>query len=238
MHVVFSSVSGSPGTTSWAMLSAAAWPADYGVERVVLEAARDGGVLGARYQLGVEPGVSTLAAVVRRHVPGDPLPVAEFARQVGPGLWVVPQPESAEAAATIWSSVSAVASAIAADPRVWVVDAGRLGPGGFGMAFAAQSSLAVVVSGVGEESLVQLPARVQSLQRAGALVAVLVVGKLRHSVQELGGVRWDGPGVVGRGGARSPGLGRGRSVGRTGAPWVGMAAGGRGGSGDRGACDG
>ena len=186
MHVVFSSVSGSPGTTSWAMLSAAAWPADYGVERVVLEAARDGGVLGARYQLGVEPGVSTLAAVVRRHVPGDPLPVAEFARQVGPGLWVVPQPESAEAAATIWSSVSAVASAIAGDPRVWVVDAGRLGPGGFGMAFAAQSSLAVVVSGVGEESLVQLPARVQSLQRAGALVAVLVVGKLRHSVQELG----------------------------------------------------
>ena len=48
----------------------------------------------------------------------------------------------------------------------------------FGMAFAAQSSLAVVVSGVGEESLVQLRHRVQSLQRAGALVAVLVVGKL------------------------------------------------------------
>ena len=154
MIALFSSVAGSPGTTSWSLLTGAAWPADYGVERVVLEAARDGGVLGARYQLGVEPGVSTLAAAVRRHVPGDPLPVAELVGRSPAGLWVVPGPESAEATATVWSSVSAVASAIAADPRVWLVDAGRSAPGGFGLALAAQSSLSVVVSGVADESLV------------------------------------------------------------------------------------
>ena len=43
------SVRGSPGVTSWSLLLAAAWPAEYVVERVVLEADCDGGVLGARY---------------------------------------------------------------------------------------------------------------------------------------------------------------------------------------------
>ena len=86
----------------------------------------------------------------------------------------------------VWSSVSAVASAIAADPRVWLVDAGRLAPGGFGVGVGG----AVVAVGrcVGRrrtESLVQLPSRVQSLQRAGTPVGVLVVGKSRHAAEEL-----------------------------------------------------
>ena len=66
MIVTVGSVRGSPGVTSWSLLLAAAWPAGPAVDRVVLEADPDGGVLGARYGLGVEPGAVSLIAALRR----------------------------------------------------------------------------------------------------------------------------------------------------------------------------
>ena len=64
MIVTLASVRGSPGVTSWALLLAAAWPAAVDAERVVVEADLDGGVLGARYGLGVDPGVVSLIAAL------------------------------------------------------------------------------------------------------------------------------------------------------------------------------
>lgn len=189
MIVSLSSVAGAPGVTSWSLLLGAAWPKEYGVERVVVEAARDGGVLGARYpDLGVEPGVATLAAAARRRNPGEDLPLQEFARLVGDGLWVVPAPESAEAAMTVWSPAAAtVATALAADRRVWLVDAGRSGPGSPGLALSAMAALTVVLSGASREDLLAVPARVQALQGDGTAVAVVLVGPTPYQLDELRG---------------------------------------------------
>ena len=55
-----------PGATSWTLLLAAAWRADENRRKVVLEADPDGGVLGVRYGVGVDPGAISLASAARR----------------------------------------------------------------------------------------------------------------------------------------------------------------------------
>jgi hypothetical protein len=82
--VTVGSVRGSPGVTSWALLLAAAWPAEFDVERAVLEADVSGGVIGARYGLGVEPGAVSLTAALRRtegNIDVNRLEPAAYARQ-------------------------------------------------------------------------------------------------------------------------------------------------------------
>ena len=125
MIVTLASVRGSPGVTSWAVLIAAAWPSAVDAERVVVEADLDGGVLGARYGLGVDPGVVSLIAALRRSE-GLAVPVGEHGRPVGLGLWLVPGPESGEQARSVWADTAAVvADRLADDDRLWLVDAGR-----------------------------------------------------------------------------------------------------------------
>ena len=194
-----SSTGGSPGATSWLMLLGAAWPAEYDVDRILVEAGHDGGVLGARYpELGVEPGVAALAAAARRRQPGELLDVAEFGRQVADRLWVVPAPETAEAASVVWGAAPAVTAAMASDPRLWLVDGGRLGPSSPALVMSGASALSLVVSGVSQEELVRVPARVQVLQRAGSPVGVLLVGKAGYDNAELAsffgtGLLWSVP---------------------------------------------
>jgi MinD-like ATPase involved in chromosome partitioning or flagellar assembly len=179
--VSFGSIRGSPGATSWALLLAAAWPADLGAERVVVEADPCGGVLGARYGLGVDPGVVSLVASLRHHTDID---IAVHGRQVAAGVWVVPGPESAEQAAAVWEpTVARVTDRLAADERVWFVDVGR-GPGV--RTLSARSRIAVVVTRGCTEHLLAVPSRVSALQAAGAgEVAVLVVGKSEHRPDEV-----------------------------------------------------
>ena len=85
MIVSLCSVRGSPGVTSWSLLLAAAWPGEYAAERVVLEADCDGGVLGARYGFGVDPGVVSLIAALRR-ADSHAVDVSVHARRVNAGL--------------------------------------------------------------------------------------------------------------------------------------------------------
>jgi len=124
MIVTWVSVRGSPGVTSWALLVAAAWPAAVDEERVVVEADLDGGVLGARYGLGVDPGVVSLIAALRRSE-GLAVPVEDHGRRAGEGLWLVPGSETGEQARSVWAGTAAVvADRLAADSRLWIVDAG------------------------------------------------------------------------------------------------------------------
>jgi hypothetical protein len=181
---VVSSVGRSQESTSWSLLLAACWPGELGVERAVLEADPDGGVLGARYGLGVEPGVAGLVSAARH----DELPVAECGRLVLPDVWVVPGPESSEGAWRVWrsgSSAASVAGLAAGDGRVWLADCGRLSPASCVLPFAASASVTVVVCGAAHEELVQVPARVSALHRLGASVGVLVVGKHSYVPDEL-----------------------------------------------------
>ena len=183
--VSLSSAHGSPGVTSWAVLLGAALS---GVERVVLEADADGGVLAARFGLGVDPGVATLLAVARRHDDRNRwFEVSTVARRLGERLWVIPSAESAERVVPVWgSSADDVARVAARDDRVWLVDCGRLSPSSFALPFAARSALTIVVCGPHQEDLVAVPARIAGLQRAGAETAgVLVVGRARYGADEL-----------------------------------------------------
>jgi hypothetical protein len=186
MIVPWASTHGSPGTTSWTVLAGAAWPSTFGVERVLLEADLDGGVLGARYGLGVDPGVVSLIAALRRST-GEPVPVADHGRLGAPGLWLVPGPESGEQARSVWAGTAAtVAERLAEDARVWLVDVGRLHGGSLTVPLVERARLTMLVCGARAEDLVQVPARVASLAAGCARVAVLVVGRTAYSSAELG----------------------------------------------------
>jgi hypothetical protein len=182
MIVTLASVRGSPGVTSWSLLLASAWPANAGRERVVLEADLDGGVLGARYGLGVDPGVVSLIAALRRD--GD-IPIGEHGRAAGAGLWLVPGPESAEQARTVWTGTAdAIATRLAADARVWLIDGGRLHAGSSTLPFAARSRVTVFVCRSRPEDVVQVPARVAALGPQ-TTVGVLVSGRTEYGRDEL-----------------------------------------------------
>lgn len=146
MIVLLSSLRGSPGVTSWSLVLAAAWPSE--AERVVLEADGDGGALAVRCGLGVDPGVAALVAATRRHdVHVGEFEIESIARRLGDKVWVIPGPESAERASSVWgSSVDDVAAMAARDGRVWIVDAGRLSMGALSVPFAEQADFALVLS--------------------------------------------------------------------------------------------
>jgi hypothetical protein len=184
MIVTLGSVRGSPGVTSWCLLLAAAWPEAFGGERVMLEADVDGGVLGARYGLGVEPGAVSLIASLRHG--GDEVPVSEHGREAAPGLWLVPGPESGEQARSVWSGTAGqVARRLAGDDRVWLIDAGRLSPSSPTISLVEWSNIALVVCRARPEDLVQVPGRVAAMQEHAATVGALVVGKPPYHRSEL-----------------------------------------------------
>jgi MinD-like ATPase involved in chromosome partitioning or flagellar assembly len=183
--IAVGSVRGAPGVTSWALLLAAAWPAELAVERAALETDVSGGVCGARYGLGVDPGAVSLTAALRRTE--DTVPVEAHGRWLAGGVWVVPGPESAEQAARLWeNSAEAVAERLVADPRVWFADLGRLVPRAPELTFAARAMFTVLVTGPDTEQLVGVPTRVAALQRTcGGRIGVLVVGNAAHPSDEL-----------------------------------------------------
>lgn len=88
MIVALGSVRGSPGVSVWSMLLAAAWPTESDAERVVVEVDIDGGVAGARYGVGVEPGVLGLVTGLRHG--GDVTEaLQEVGRKLASGAWLV-----------------------------------------------------------------------------------------------------------------------------------------------------
>lgn len=183
MILTLSSIGGAPGATSWALLLAAAWPSGNTPERVVLEADPDGGVLGARYGLGVDPGAVSLVAACGRD---NQIALADHGRQIQDNLWVVPGPELAETAQPVWArGANTVAAALAADDRTWIVDLGRLGPNSPVNPFADLASINILVAHVGNESLVQIPSRINRLAISGGTTGLILVGKTGHANPDL-----------------------------------------------------
>jgi hypothetical protein len=186
--VALGSVRGSPGVTSWTMLLAAAWEqesVDRG--RVVLEADPDGGVLAARYGVGVDPGAITFAASHRRGV-GEWLEVAEHSRDLGSNVMLIPGTESADRASSMWRDAApTTASAIAANSRFdWFVDCGRFRPESPSLAFTDVAALTILVVGPMIEDLLQLPATLRLLQpRNGTVVNDWSSASRLTGVQEI-----------------------------------------------------
>lgn len=199
MIVSLSSVAGAPGVSSLSMLLAAGWPAEYTAQgstsespvrlgRVVLECDLDGGVYGARYGIGVEPGAATLVSRTR-HSSHGVHEIDFFGRPVGDRAWVVPGPESAEAARQLWSGVGvaeSVAAAVVQDDRVWFVDGGRASSSSPIAPFLSHASLSLLVCRADHESVVQIPRRVGDLRSIGCSVGVVIVGKPAFPHDELG----------------------------------------------------
>lgn len=185
MIVAVGSIRGAPGATSWALLLAAAWPREFTERRVVLEADPAGGVVGARYGLGVEPGAVRMVTGIRRNGTTS-VQLEGVGREVDADLFVVPGPESGEQARSVWTEgAPAVAARLASDPGVWLVDVGRSDDSNPSAAFVDHSSLMVVVVGPRHEDLVQLPARVASLRNRCASVAVIVSGRCAFGAAEI-----------------------------------------------------
>ncbi|MFV0526587.1 MAG: hypothetical protein ACK5RL_19040 [Acidimicrobiales bacterium] len=186
MLITVSSVRGAPGVTSLALLLASAWP-DHGVHRVMVEADCAGGVVGARYQLGVDPGaVALISACGRRTADPDP---ATVGRPLADGVWAVPGPEVAGPASAAWTAGAAeVAARLAADPGVWIMDTGRLGPTSPTWPLAAFAVARLVVTRARLEDLVQVPERVGMLRALAGEegpTGVVVMGSTAHPLDDL-----------------------------------------------------
>ncbi|MGE0795435.1 MAG: hypothetical protein AB7O29_08835 [Acidimicrobiia bacterium] len=197
MIVTVGSIRGAPGATSWSLLLAAAWPREFTERRVVLETDPAGGVLGARYGLGVEPGAVRMVTGIRRNGTSS-VSLEGVAREVDAGLFVVPGPESAEQSRSVWvEGAGPVAAHIAGDPGVWFVDAGRLDEVNPSVAFVDRSLAVVLVVGPRQEDLVQLPSRVDALRRRCRTVGVVVPGRSGFDASEIAEFcRADGAWVV------------------------------------------
>jgi hypothetical protein len=190
MIVALGSVRGSPGVSVWSMLLAAAWQAESNVERVVIEVDMDGGVAGARYGVGVEPGVLGLVTGLR-HGGDATAALRAVGRKLAGGAWLVPGPESAEMARRVWSAdrASGAAAAVMAQDhrRLWFCDLGRVTPTDPTAAFVAEASVTLLFTRDAPADLVQLPDRVESLRRLCPSVGVIVVGDPTYSREELAG---------------------------------------------------
>jgi hypothetical protein len=184
MLVTVSSVAGAPGATSWALLLAAAWPAGGAPCRVVVEADCAGGVLGARYRVGVDPGAMTLISACRRD-DGSALEAADHGRRLADGLWLVPGPEVADHAVAAWSSGAGdVAHRLVDDPRLWVVDGGRIGPESPLRPLTEAAVVNLVVSRPEVEDLLRLPGRLVTLGGT-SMAAALLCGRPAQDRREL-----------------------------------------------------
>jgi len=186
MIVSVGSVRGAPGATSWALLLAAAWPAELDIERVVIEADPAGGVLGARYGLGVDPGIVRFVTSVRRNGSSE-LRVDEIARRVADDLWVLPAPETPERCRAVWTdNALPIAQRLTGDERVWVVDVGRTDVTNPSLAFIDHAMTSVLVCRSRPEDLVQLPSRIDSLRAtSGGSFGVLVAGAGGFAADEV-----------------------------------------------------
>lgn len=175
---LLASARGAPGVTTTS-IAVAAW-----MERgVLVEADPDGGVIAARYRLGREPGLVTLAAGPAGH--GETL--LDHAQRLPGGLPVVVAPESAERATHVWRTagptlLAALAGQTAVDV---VVDAGRVGPSSPALAIVPHASLVAIVARPIAEELLAAADRVRALARVNQHTGLLLAGEGPYTPQDV-----------------------------------------------------
>ncbi len=163
---------GGVGTTTFGLLLSMAI-AEHGTdtaETVFIEADRAGGVVAARFELGIHGGVRSWVAGLAT----DPsLDVARFGKLGADGWRILGGPEGCLDAERVLSphATELLASAIVADrARRWVLDLGRGGAAVSELA-AAADSVVVVCSGAPEE-IVRLPSLVSWCRPARCVVVL------------------------------------------------------------------
>jgi MinD-like ATPase involved in chromosome partitioning or flagellar assembly len=169
--VALGSVKGSPGVTTVVLALASVWPAERGV--LVAEADPDGGVLAVRRELGLEPGLVTLAAAVRRGSGAT----SPHTQSLGEGVRAIVAPPSAEqtraalsvAGDRLWGALDAM-------PGDALVDCGRLTSTSPVLAITLQAAITLVVTRSRLEDVALLRERIPALRREGVDPHVVLCG--------------------------------------------------------------
>ncbi|WP_431953443.1 hypothetical protein [Actinacidiphila sp. bgisy167] len=185
--VAVASVKGSPGVTTLALAVAANWPAADPVRPLVVEADPAGGDVAARFGLPEAPGLTALAAAVRRNA--APHVVQECVQMLPGGVRVVAGPAGAQQAA---AAVGLFADgggfeALRGGPDetgTGLLDIGRLQAPVMPLVQAADVLLVVTRGGV--DALAHVAAQAGDLHGAAARVELVVVGPTPYASSEIG----------------------------------------------------
>lgn len=182
--VAFTSLHGSPGATSLAVAVAHHWLDVAGREVVLIEADPDGGVIAARHQLGLVPGLTELAGSARLGIASRD--VVAKAQSFSSGVAVVPaHPSSDRTQAALRAAAGHLSHAfgeLAAHDVL--VDVGRVRAGSPALPLVEAADRIVVVVRPSAEDLVVAMNRLDLL-RGIAPLQVVVVGERPYSATEV-----------------------------------------------------
>jgi hypothetical protein len=181
---IFTSCSGSPGTTSFVQTLAGCWPR----RSMLLEADPDGGRLAARCGLPVRPGLVDLAAITRsgRVNLAD---LARVAQRNSDGVDVlVAHPAPEQVTAILDTAAPRIGDALSTLTGIDIlVDIGRLRPTSPAMPLVRRGDQIVIVCGSRLEDVAAIVHRESLLSDIGdgADIGLVVAAPGEHSAEEL-----------------------------------------------------
>jgi len=185
--ICFVSQKGSPGTTLTALAVAAAWPSDAERKRLFVEADPFGGVLALRYQLGHEPGLTTLAAAVRGGIGVDD--VWNHAQVLPGGLSAIVGPDHPGQGNAILAATGGRLGAWLADLHGVdvIADVGRIATHSDGSDLLDHADLVLMVARPTVEQLQPAAQRMHTLGVAEHKLRWVLIGEHPHKRDEVEG---------------------------------------------------
>lgn len=183
--ICFISQKGSPGATTTALAVAAAWPPIEGRRKLFAEADPFGGVLALRYQLGVEPGLLTLAAAVRAGIDSDD--VWDHAQTLPGGMPAIIGPDRPDQASAALIATSQLLGSVLAnmDGVDVIADMGRVAAKSPTTELLDEADLVVMVARPEAEQLQPAAQRLLSLGLPGDRVGWVLIGDRPHHATEV-----------------------------------------------------
>ena len=100
---------------------------------------------------------------------------------------MIPGPVAGEEAASVLGLAAASIADVAASDRerTWIVDVGRVTPRSPSFVFAARAMRTVLIVRGRPDELLPVPARVETLSRAGCAIGLVVVGRNGYTAAEI-----------------------------------------------------
>ncbi|MEM7093970.1 MAG: hypothetical protein AAF567_13275 [Actinomycetota bacterium] len=181
MLVVGASAHGSPGVSTALQLVAAQWPDD-GRTPIVVEADLAGGVLAARFEISLTPGMVTLAEALRQ---GEHPDLLMHAQRLPSGVACVPSSPSATAAATQLRSAGAgFGRFLRSSGHPVLVDTGTMLPDHRVDAVTSTADLVLWFVRPIREELLVLRTRIEEMAQFSD-AAIVLIGESPHDARQV-----------------------------------------------------